>query len=418
MFGAAETDLSPLDQRVLVLAPVPQDAVITCSILGDAGINTEAARGVFDLCHRIEKGCAAVLIAEEAVEDSSLDVLVNLISRQPPWSDLPIIVITGSGQLSAASIRVYKAFGPHSNVTLLERPFRKVTLLSAVQSALRSRRRQYHTRQLISELSASRTALEQRAAELSAAQQQLCDHATELERRVAERTADLEETTRHLNTFCYTVAHDLRAPLRSQRGYANIISEEFSHLLGQIGCDYLAKISTAADKLDKLIGDLLAYASLRRQDLKLDSLELARVLDAVLLDLSEQLAATRAKVTKENLAFRVQAQETSLALVISNLLSNALKYVTPGQTPHLVLKAEPREPFVRLWVEDSGIGIAPEYHEKIFGVFERLHDRQTYSGTGIGLAIVRSATERMGGRCGVESSLGAGSRFWVELRAS
>ena len=415
--NAAGGKSPPLEERILVLAPIPQDASLTSATLTEAGILCEVARGVFDLCHRLEQGCGALLLAEEAVAESSLDVLVDLISRQPPWSDLPIIVITGGGQLSDASGRIYRAFGRQGNLTFLERPFRKITLLATVQSALRSRRRQYETRELILQLSASTVSLRERAAQLSSAREELRQHAALLEERVAERTANLEETTRRLNAFCYTVAHDLRAPLRSQNGYASIIAEEFGHLLGPSGREYVAKISAAAEKLDKLITDLLAYANLNRQEWQLESISLSRVVETVMIDLAERISETTAQVTLGNLGFHVQAHQASLEMIINNLLSNALKYVRPDQRPQVSLTAERRGDFIRLWVQDLGIGIAPQYHDKIFGVFERLDHRDDYSGTGIGLAIVRAAVQRMDGRCGVESALDAGSRFWIELRS-
>jgi signal transduction histidine kinase len=102
-------------------------------------------------------------------------------------------------------------------------------------------------------------------------------------------------------------------------------------------------------------------------------------------------------------------------MAVRNLLSNALKYVPEGVSPRVTVRAEDRDGRVRLWVEDNGIGIPPEYHERIFRVFERLHPPEVYSGTGIGLAIVRRAIERMSGQTGLESTPGQGSRFWIEL---
>jgi signal transduction histidine kinase len=103
---------------------------------------------------------------------------------------------------------------------------------------------------------------------------------------------------------------------------------------------------------------------------------------------------------------------------ISNLLGNALKFVAPGTEPHISFWTERRQQSLRLWVQDNGLGIAPEHHTRIFHLFERLHTQAEYAGTGIGLAVVRKAVERMGGACGVESAPGQGSRFWIELKAA
>jgi signal transduction histidine kinase len=113
----------------------------------------------------------------------------------------------------------------------------------------------------------------------------------------------------------------------------------------------------------------------------------------------------------------VLAHPTTLSQAIQNLVSNALKFVAAGQAPHVVVRAEPVDEWVRLWVEDNGIGIDLSHQERVFQPFQRLHGVEAYPGTGIGLAIVRRSIERMGGRCGVISKPGVGSRFWIELKA-
>jgi signal transduction histidine kinase len=112
------------------------------------------------------------------------------------------------------------------------------------------------------------------------------------------------------------------------------------------------------------------------------------------------------------------ADEAPLSQVISNLLTNAVKFVPPGEKPLVHVRSEQREDRVRLWVEDSGIGIPPQYRSQLFGMFQRLPARRNYEGTGIGLAIVRKATERMGGTVGMEANAPKGCRFWIELKGS
>ena len=112
----------------------------------------------------------------------------------------------------------------------------------------------------------------------------------------------------------------------------------------------------------------------------------------------------------------VLAHRGALTQAVTNLIQNAAKFVLPGTRPEIIIGAEAKGGLVVLSIEDRGIGIAPEHHERIFGVFQRLHDERAYPGTGIGLAIVRKAMERMGGRAEVESQPGKGSRFWLELK--
>jgi signal transduction histidine kinase len=129
------------------------------------------------------------------------------------------------------------------------------------------------------------------------------------------------------------------------------------------------------------------------------------------------MQSPEADVQIEGALPRVWANEATLTQCVSNLLGNAIKFVVPGEKPHVRIRAERSKEFVRIWFEDKGIGIAARDQERIFGIFVKVHPTQTYNGTGIGLSIVRRAAEKMGGKIGVESELGSGSRFWLELRA-
>jgi signal transduction histidine kinase len=169
--------------------------------------------------------------------------------------------------------------------------------------------------------------------------------------------------------------------------------------------------------MDQLIQDLLAYSRVSREDLRLGYVDLTRVTRQAAVQLQEEIAARGASLLVDEPLPAVVGHEGTLAQVVANLLGNAVKFVPPGTAPELRVRAERRDGRVRLWFEDNGIGIAPEHHERIFRVFERLHGVEQYPGTGIGLAIVRKGMERMGGRAGVESKPGAGSRFWIELPA-
>lgn len=239
----------------------------------------------------------------------------------------------------------------------------------------------------------------------------------DLERLVQERTAQLEEVNLQLQSFAYSVSHDLRAPLRSVRGFAQALHEDYADQLPAEARDYLDRMSAAATRMDTLILDLLAYSRLQRVEVPLGPVPLRGALSEALGELSPEITRTGARVRIERVEGVARASRALLHQVMTNLISNALKFVPPGGTPDVCIRAEEREPgWLRLWVVDRGIGISPAHQEKIFSVFERLHGTETYAGTGIGLAIVRKAAERMGGRAGVESEPGGGSRFWVDLR--
>ncbi|WP_207539614.1 sensor histidine kinase [Sabulicella rubraurantiaca] len=240
-----------------------------------------------------------------------------------------------------------------------------------------------------------------------------------LERRVTERTASLAEANQELDAFAHTVSHDLRAPLRAMRGYAAALEEDFGEAIGKEGRQYVGRIRAAAERMDSLVEDILTYSRLAREDIRTGRVELEGAVDAVLEAMAPAVAETGALVEVRRPMPAVRAQGAMVRQALQNLIGNALKFTPPGKAPVVRVRAETRgegSP-VRLWVEDEGIGVAATHQERIFAPFERLHGRESYPGTGIGLAIVSRVTERLGGACGVFSRPDGGSRFWMDLPA-
>jgi PAS domain S-box-containing protein len=247
------------------------------------------------------------------------------------------------------------------------------------------------------------------------AEEKILELNAELERRVGERTRSLEQAMRELEAFSYTVAHDLRAPLRAMKGLADIVLEDAAGRLVSEEREYLLRITEAATRMDALVRDLLSYSRLGRGDLALGPVGLGPVVSDALEQLGSELRERGAQVTVEPGLPDVIGHAASLRQVITNLVSNAAKFVAPGVSPRIRISAQTRDDWTRLSVEDNGIGIAPDYHDKVFQVFEKLHRPEVYPGTGIGLAIVQRAVEKMGGHVGLESEPGKGTRFWLEL---
>ncbi|MUG98545.1 PAS domain S-box protein [Scytonema sp. UIC 10036] len=245
--------------------------------------------------------------------------------------------------------------------------------------------------------------------------EQLQRYTSELEERVAQRTLQLQEANSELEAFAYSVAHDLRAPLRSVQGFSEALSEDYTDILDANGLDYIDRIMASTKRMDELIRDLLAYSRLSRTDLQLATLNLSFILTEILTQLEAEIQERQAQVIVEQPLPLVVGHRTTVIQVIVNLISNGIKFVPPNRQPTVRVWAEECDRWVRLWIEDNGIGIAPEHQERIFRVFERLHGVEVYPGTGIGLAIVRKGIERMGGRVGIESDIDRGSRFWIEL---
>ncbi|MDF3056979.1 MAG: domain S-box protein [Rariglobus sp.] len=236
----------------------------------------------------------------------------------------------------------------------------------------------------------------------------------DLERMVTERTTKLMETNSQLETLVYSIAHDLRAPLRSLQSFAGLLVEEHENGGSEDAKSYAKRIARAAGSMDALVTDLLAYGRIARSELELTRVPVLPAWREAMAQFEADIAARGARIESTGVFPPVHAHQGMLVQVLANLLGNALKFVPAGTTPKVNFRAEEFGRMVRLWVEDNGIGIAPQYQERIFRVFERLNGRE-YGGTGIGLSIVRKGVERMGGRVGVISAEGAGSRFWIEL---
>jgi signal transduction histidine kinase/CHASE3 domain sensor protein len=257
------------------------------------------------------------------------------------------------------------------------------------------------------------------AIQQSRMRQQLQKYAEELEGRVQERTSQLQEVNRELEGFSYSVSHDLRAPLRTMQGFAQALLEDYNEQLDQTGQDYLKYLSDGAMQMDTLITELLAYSRLSQAQVQIQPVELEFAVMEALNQFSRQIQEQEAKIFIDLPPSIVKAHRSTLVQVLVNLISNAMKFVNPQTPPYVRIYTEEyrqeEKTWIKLWIVDQGIGIAPEHQERIFRVFERLHGAEVYAGTGIGLATVRRGVERMGGFCGVESQLGVGSRFWISL---
>jgi PAS domain S-box-containing protein len=237
-----------------------------------------------------------------------------------------------------------------------------------------------------------------------------------LEQAVTDRTASLRQAVAQMEEFSYTVSHDLRAPLRGMKAYTEILLQDFAASLPEEARQYLGRISANANRLDKMILDVLTLSRLARAEFQLERVDV----DQLVRQIVEQhpgMQSPHARIEIEPLP-DVFGHEPSLTQALSNLLNNAVKFVTPNVTPRVRVWGEQQDGHVRLWVTDNGIGVDPQYQGRLFNMFERVHPELKYEGTGVGLAIVRKAVERMGGKVGVESDGATGSRFWIEVKSA
>ncbi len=378
--------------RVLVVAPLGADAFNICEVLRTAGFETEMCRDLACAAHELAAGCGAMLLTEEAMIPLHHGSLAAQLEQQPPWSDVPVVLITAGGMFSAISERAVELIGPRANLTLIERPLRTSTLVAAIKAALRARSRQYEIRDLLADRERLLASLEQ---------------------RVAERTARLQQMVEELEAFSYSVSHDLRAPLRVLDGYAQALAEDYEASLEPGAKELLNRISRTAQRMDRLTQDVLAYTRVARGELTLEPVDLESVIRSV-MEQYPALVASHHLIRLRVPLGKVLGHVPSLIQCFSNLLENALKFVGEGQVPDVEIYADIHDDRIRVTVRDHGIGIPPKQQARIFGMFERAAPDRV-PGTGIGLAIVKKAVERMGGAVGVDSEPGKGCRFWVDL---
>ena len=240
----------------------------------------------------------------------------------------------------------------------------------------------------------------------------------ELEERIATRTAALNNKTRELETFAYSVAHDLKAPLRGIDGYSRLLLEDYFEQLDEEGRSFLKTIHTSTEEMAQLIDDLLEYSRLERRELKSDRIELASLVDTVV----EQ---TRREGSEEQVNFVININGESIVgdanaihQALRNYVDNAVKFSRKVSAPRIEISSTETPKSVVLSVRDNGVGFDMQYHDRIFNIFQRLNSIEDYPGTGVGLAIVRKSMERMGGRAWAESELGRGATFYLEIPKS
>lgn len=237
----------------------------------------------------------------------------------------------------------------------------------------------------------------------------------DLEERVRLRTAELEAKNRELETFTYSVSHDLKAPLRGLDGYSRLLMEDYGDRLDQDGRMFLNSIRRAAGQMAQLINDLLAYSRLERRLIVNKQVYLPDVIQSVLEDRKEEVQSRSIEVIVNLGCQYAMAEEEGLAQALRNLLDNALKFTSTSTAPRIEIGSQKTESSCILWIEDNGIGFDMQYNERIFEVFQRLHRMEEYPGTGIGLALVRKVMQRMGGRVWAESVPDAGATFYLEF---
>jgi len=385
------TNGAPASERVLVYTPFGRDGPLIQEVLNKAGIQAHACRTLPELESSIIEGAGAAIIADEALRAHLVANLAENLRNQPSWSDFPVLIMTSGGEEMQGSLRL-KLLEPLGNVSLLERPLRKETLISSVRSALRARQRQYQIRDYISRR-------EQDA------------------QMIRESEASLRRANSELEEFAYVASHDIQEPLRMINSYTQLLLRRHVNKDNAQAQEYADQVRGGVRRVERLIQDLLSYSQMIQVGQTAATVaDLNGSLAEALAVLKDRIQESRATVRYEPLP-EVQGDEQQLAHVFQNLLSNALKYCRKDEPPIVHITSRKRGGEWVIEVQDNGIGFDNEYGEKIFGLFKRLH-RDEYPGTGLGLAICKRIVERYGGTMWADSKPGTGSKFYFALPAA
>lgn len=236
-----------------------------------------------------------------------------------------------------------------------------------------------------------------------------------LEQRVAERTAQLSQANQELEAFSYTVSHDLKAPLRGIDGYSQLLVEEYGDKLDEEGRHFVRRIRHGVQQMGELISDLLEYSRMERRDMAAGPVAIRPLVESVLEGFHADIERQGAQVRTGLDDFTLALDREGISVVLRNLIGNALKFSRDSSPPEVEIGSRVENGRRVLWVRDNGVGFDMKYHHRMFGIFQRLHRAEEFPGTGVGLALVAKAVQRMGGRVWAESIPGAGATFYLEF---
>lgn len=381
--------------RILMSLANPANTSVASLLLAREELDYVICTEPDQLLKEAAAGVGVLLLEEERLRRQHRE-LTAFLDSLPPWSEPPLILLTGRRGQSAEKILVEQ----FRNITLLERPISSVSLISHLRAGRQARKRQYQMRDLLTHLRQISQGLEQEVAERTA----------EAERRRLEA----ERSNERLQHFASTISHDLRQPLLVISRYLQLLEKRSGDRLDATSRDFIAHMSTSADRLQTMVSGVLAYSRIGSQSLKPEIVDAAEVVALACANLEVAIADTGAAITHDQPLPRCRADKLQLVQLVQNLISNGLKFVRDDR-PHIHISAEQRSGTWQFKVRDNGIGIDPAQHQLIFKLFNRAHDKNGYAGTGIGLAVCKQIVERHGGSIWVESAPGEGASFCFTL---
>lgn len=365
----------PRSDRILIVAPIGRDAELMCAQLKTAGLNCASCKDIHGLCGELAGGVGAILLTEEALTHDGADELMRTLAKQPPWSETPLIILTGALSFEA-KVHSFDGIVRRTNVTLVDRPVRIKSLISAAQTALRARQRQYDIRDLMQQL----------------------------EERVHER-----------DRFLAVLGHELRNPLG-----AILLASQMTDADGRIDAEKAQLIERQSRHLTRLVNDLLDLSRvaagkivLKRQRVNLVEI-ITQSVRTVIPAAQRQGIDLAMRVPEHRIV--VDADPVRVDQIVTNILTNAIKYTPEGG--HVTLDLNDGDGQATIRVTDDGVGVAPDRIGGIFELFAQAENAigRAQGGMGIGLALVRNLAELHDGSVAAKSDgVGKGSEFVVRL---
>ena len=365
------------DERVLVLLAESRDSLAIPRVLERVGVDSMVCATPGEMCEEIDNGAGALLVDEETLSVSTKQCLMEILGNHPSWSELPIILLLRHGPETELA---REALFLPADVTLVERPVRVNTLAAVVRSALRSRLRQYLVR----------------------------DQLREQERLVA----DLEHSNRDLQQFANVASHDLQEPLRMVSSYLQILERKYRGKLDEKADTYIHFAVDGARRMQNLIDGLLNYS--RIGSAEFGWVDMNQTFADAVANLATAIRESHGEVSSGVLP-TVWGDGTQMLQLFQNLIANGVKYRKPGVPPREAVSATQAQGGWMFLVQDNGIGIEREYQEAVFQLFRRLHTKEEYPGTGIGLASCMKIVENHHGRIWLESVPGTGTTFFFTI---
>lgn len=373
-----------LSRTILILTPAFSDAQVAADVLNSAGIQGHICLDLNELSDLLKQECGALLVSEEAVGNEELLWLQKTLEQQPPWSDLPVILLSSNKSVIANS-----EFLERANITLLERPFAKVTLIRSAQVALRARQKQYEVRDLLVALDKAKT--------------------------------DAERANNSKSQFLANMSHEIRTPIGAILGFTDLMKSSSNS--PEENLEYMGIIERNSQQLIRLIDDILDLSKVESGNMTVELIEFS--LAEMLADF---ISIMSFKAQEKGIGFgfhletlipeKICTDPTRLRQILTNIAGNAIKFTERGQVS---LSVSYREPELRFVVTDTGLGLSKSQEARLFRPFAQADTSTTrkFGGTGLGLVLSRRLADALGGSLNlVESREGVGSTFAVDLKVN